>query len=205
MAAFQETRDQAEQKVMVRLLSEIEKNSSFTQRNLASELGIALGMMNQYLKRCVTKGWVRISQVSPRRIKYFLTPEGFHEKSQMVTGYLARSLSFFREARVEAEQLLSICQERSWNKLGMVGAGDLADIFQLVSIGTRVSVQVAHFDDIHLFDVVVITDTQNPQKSFDTVRKVMPLERILTLDLLHISRFTSFTVNDAVDLDKEVQ
>ena len=61
MAAFQDTREQTEQKVMVHLLSEIERNPSFTQRGLAGELGIALGLMNQYLKSCITKGWVRAS------------------------------------------------------------------------------------------------------------------------------------------------
>jgi len=64
---------------MVHLLSEIDRNPSFTQRSLASELGIALGLMNHYLKRCITKGWIRASQISPRRISYFLTSEGFAE------------------------------------------------------------------------------------------------------------------------------
>ena len=50
MAAFQDTREQTEQKVMVHLLSEIERNPSFTQRSLAGELGIALGLMNQVFK-----------------------------------------------------------------------------------------------------------------------------------------------------------
>ena len=73
MAAFQDTHEQKEQKVMVHLLSEIERNPSFTQRGLASDLNIALGLMNQYLKRCITKDWLRASQISPRRITYFLT------------------------------------------------------------------------------------------------------------------------------------
>ena len=80
MAAFQDTREQTEQKVMVHLLSEIESNPSFTQRSLAEGLGIALGLMNQYLKRCVNKGWIRATQISPRRITYFLTTNGFKEK-----------------------------------------------------------------------------------------------------------------------------
>lgn len=80
MAAFQSTREHTETKVMVHLLSEIDRNPSFTQRGLAQELGIALGLMNQYLKSCTAKGWIRASQISPRRISYFLTPEGFKEK-----------------------------------------------------------------------------------------------------------------------------
>src|SRR3546814_5378803 len=96
---------------MVHLLSEIERNPSFTQRGLANELGIALGLMNQYLKRCVTKGWIRASQVSPRRITYFLTSEGFKEKSSMVKDYLARSMTFFRYARTLCEDIFEVCKE----------------------------------------------------------------------------------------------
>ena len=51
MAAFQDTRQQTEQKVMVHLLTEIEGNPSFTQRGLASELGIALGLMNSLFNK----------------------------------------------------------------------------------------------------------------------------------------------------------
>lgn len=87
MAAFQDTREQTEQEVMVHLLTEVERNPFFTQRGLARELAVALGFMNQYLKCCITKGWIRASQISPRRITYFLTPEGFKEKGLMVKDY----------------------------------------------------------------------------------------------------------------------
>ncbi len=73
--------------------------------------------MNQYLKRCVTKGWVRASQISPRRITYFLTPEGFKEKSRMVKDYLARSMTFFRDARAQCEEVFAHCKAQGWSKI----------------------------------------------------------------------------------------
>ncbi len=94
-----------EQKVMGHLLTEIEKNPSLTQRGLASELGVALGLINQYFKSCVIKVWLRTSQVSSRRITYFLTPEGFKEKSWMVGQYLTRFLTFFRDTRKQCEEV----------------------------------------------------------------------------------------------------
>ena len=142
MSAFQDTREQTEQKVMVHLLSEIDRNPSFTQRSLASELGIALGLMNHYLKRCITKGWIRASQISPRRITYFLTPEGFAEKGQMVTHYLARSLTFFRDARAQCEEVFAECKIQGFVNIALIGAGDLADIAKLVVHGTGLQVCV---------------------------------------------------------------
>jgi DNA-binding MarR family transcriptional regulator len=189
MAAFQDTRQQTEQKVMVHLLTEIEGNPSFTQRGLASELGIALGLMNHYLKSCVTKGWIRATQVSPRRISYFLTPEGFKEKSHMVKDYLARSLTFFRDARTQCETLFAECQQKGWQKIGLVGAGDLADIAQLVAQGINLEVSlVSQNGDLKAYDAILVTDVMNPQSAYDALRDKVDPNRLLTLYLLHISR-----------------
>lgn len=189
MAAFQDTREHTEQKVMVHLLSEIERNPAFTQRSLAAELGIALGLMNQYLKSCVTKGWIRASQVSPRRITYFLTPEGFKEKSHMVTTYLARSLTFFRDARSQCEALFGICKLKGWQNIAFIGAGDLADIAQLVAQGSGLHVSiVCEEEDLKHYDAVLVTDVINPQATYDSLQNKVDTERLLTLGLLHISR-----------------
>jgi hypothetical protein len=189
MAAFQDTREQTEQKVMVHLLSEIERNPSFTQRGLAGELNIALGLMNQYLKRCVTKGWVRASQVSPRRITYFLTPEGFVEKSHMVKDYLARSMTFFKEARAQCEEVLDHCKAQGWSKVALVGEGDLADIAKLVVSGSEFTIDVVSIKaDLKKYDAVIITDVMNPQGTYDAIKHKVAYHRLLTLNLLHISK-----------------
>jgi len=188
MAAFQEIREQTEQKVMVHLLSEIERNPSFTQRGLASELGIALGLMNQYLKSCVAKGWVRASQISPRRITYFLTSEGFTEKSHMVKDYLARSMVFFRDARVQCETIFESCKVHGWTKIALVGEGDLADIAQLVAQGTGLALQLVSADiDLKKYDAVLVTDVINPQGTYDALKGKVDPHRLLALKLLHIS------------------
>lgn len=189
MAAFQNTREQTEQKVMVHLLSEIERNPSFTQRGLATELGIALGLMNQYLKSCVTKGWIRASQISPRRIAYFLTPEGFKEKGHMVTDYLARSLSFFRDAKNQCEAVFDACQSVGWTKVALIGEGDLADIAKLVASVTNIHVKVVNvMTDLSVFDAILVTDIINPQGTYDVLKNLVDDSRLLDLDLLHISR-----------------
>ena len=187
MAAFQDTREHTEQKVMVHLLSEIERNPSFTQRGLASELGIALGLMNHYLKSCVTKGWLRASQVSPRRITYFLTPEGFLEKSSMVKDYLARSMTFFRDARSQCLEIFDHCIKHHWTTVALVGEGDLADIAQLVALGCGVDVHPMPVDgDFAGYHAVLVTDVVCPQAIYDVLKSKKDVQNLLTLRLLHI-------------------
>ncbi len=193
MSAFQDTREQTQQKTLVHLLSEIDRNPSFTQRGLASELGIALGLMNQYLKRCITKGWVRASQLSPRRIRYFITPEGFKEKGLMVTDYLSRSMTFFRDARAQCEEAFVYAKAQNWIKIALIGPGDLADIAQLVAQGMGLSLQVVDKTtaDLSHFDAVLITDIMDPQGTYTTIKDKVEAQRVLVLPLLHISMGTT--------------
>lgn len=114
--------------IVVRLLSAIERDSGLTQRRLSQELGIALGLANTYLRRCVRKGLVKMGQVPMRRYAYYLTPKGFAEKSRLTAEYLTVSLDFFRRARRECTSLLTHAQGRLWRRVALFGAGDLAEV-----------------------------------------------------------------------------
>ena len=63
-------RQNAEQaRIMLGLLESVERDETQSQRQLATELGIALGLLNAYLKRCVRKGLVKM-----RRARRGATP-----------------------------------------------------------------------------------------------------------------------------------
>ena len=72
-----------EARIMLSLLESVERDGEQTQRRLASELGVALGLINAYLKRCVTKGLMKVSEAPARRYAYYLTPQGFAEKARL--------------------------------------------------------------------------------------------------------------------------
>ena len=115
------------------LLDAVGRDASVTQRAVARELGIALGLTNAYLKRCVRKGLIKIGQIPTRRYAYFLTPKGMAEKSRLTASYLARSFSFFRQARIECGNIYIAAGRRGQVRIGLVGQGDLAEIAILVA------------------------------------------------------------------------
>jgi DNA-binding MarR family transcriptional regulator len=117
--------------IVLGLLASIERDSAVTQRRLAGELGIALGMANAYLRRCVRKGLVKMSQVPLNRYAYYLTPQGFAEKSRLTAEYLAVSFNFFRRARADCADLLAACAAAGWRRAALYGAGELAEIAML--------------------------------------------------------------------------
>jgi DNA-binding MarR family transcriptional regulator len=82
-----------ENSMTLELLEAIEEKSDVTQRRLARELGVALGLANSYLKRCERKGLVKIHKAPANRYLYYLTPKGFAEKSRLTAEYLSASFS----------------------------------------------------------------------------------------------------------------
>ena len=87
------------ERIVLGLLSSVETDGARSQRRMAAELGIALGLVNAYLKRCVKKGLVKVNDAPARRYAYYLTPQGFAEKSRLTVQYLSDSFSFFRKAK----------------------------------------------------------------------------------------------------------
>ncbi|MBT4880670.1 MAG: winged helix-turn-helix transcriptional regulator [Alphaproteobacteria bacterium] len=190
MATFRNSKDAVECEVMVRLMSTIEGEPEISQRSLAAELGIAVGLVNIYLKRLIHKGYVRVSQVPARRFAYFVTSQGLVEKSQMISDYLSNSLTFFRNARSQCDQLAQLCEEAGWKKIALLGEGEIAEVMQLVSHQFSYDLSIVEISELAgtQFDCVIVTDIISPQKIFDSLKAQWPEERILTLPLSHISR-----------------
>src|SRR5215471_3060504 len=162
--------------IVLGLLESVERDGAQSQRKLASDLGIALGLVNAYLKRCVKKGLLKIGQVPPRRYAYYLTPHGFAEKSRLTVEYLSSSFSFFRRAREDCSSVLKAARARGWDRIALLGVSDLAEIATICALEQGVSIVavidakangnrfvgttiVASFDAVPGgFDALVVTD-----------------------------------------------
>jgi predicted transcriptional regulator len=81
------------------LLSEIASDEQLSQRELARRLGIALGLVNSYLKNLVSKGFVRVTNFPKNRYAYLLTPTGFAEKSRLAYQHLSYFSGLYTVAR----------------------------------------------------------------------------------------------------------
>ena len=117
-----------EEVLTLELLAAIEASHEVTQRHLASRLGVALGLANSYLKRCVRKGFVKITQAPANRYLDYLTPQGFAEKSRLTGQYLSVSFDFYRRASGSVVHALRRCEELGARRVLFVGISELAEI-----------------------------------------------------------------------------
>lgn len=117
-----------EDAITLEILQTIENKSDVSQRFLADNMGVALGLANSYLKRCVRKGYIKIQQIPANRYLYYLTPQGFAEKSRLTAEYLTSSFDFYRKASESINHSLNECHERGYQKVVFCGISELAEI-----------------------------------------------------------------------------
>ncbi|KRR18509.1 winged helix-turn-helix transcriptional regulator [Bradyrhizobium retamae] len=193
-----------DERIVLNLLNSVDDGAQ-SQRRIAEELGIALGLVNAYLKRCIKKGLVKVSQAPARRYAYYLTPQGFAEKSRLTVEYLSSSFSFFRQAKADCTRVFQLAREQKFQNLVLCGKSDLAEIAILSAVDCGVSIVaivdqsanemlfvgkqvVAHCDSlIEPFDAVVITDVVNARQAFDEAVRLYGPGRVFAPGLLGLS------------------
>ena len=191
-------------RIMLGLLDAVEQNRAQSQRLLASELGIALGLVNAYLKRCVKKGLVKVRSAPARRYAYYLTPQGFAEKSRLTVEYLSYSFGFFRQAKTDCSELFRAAKARGVGTVLLVGQSDLAEIASLCAIEQAINIVglvqadaqqsqfvglpvFANFDAVSKpFDSVLITDVSNARQTCEAAVARFGIECVLVPELLRV-------------------
>ncbi len=206
--------DASDSVIMLNVLSAVERDSHLTQRRLSRDLGIALGLANAYLRRCISKGLIKVGQVPLNRYAYYLTPQGFAEKSRLTVEYLTWSFEFFRRARKQCSELLALAASMGASRIVLFGTGELAEI-ALLSAGEKDMEVVCVVDanardnrcggrpivtdiaaalalcDGRGFDILMVTDLRDPHQTYRDVVAIakahnLAPDRILVPDLLQV-------------------
>ena len=150
----------------LQLLEEIDNNHSPSQRDLAQKLNISLGLVNSFIKRLATKGYVKITTIPRNRVKYILTPKGFAEKSRLTYEFIQYSFHFYKRAIRDIEGLLNDFEKKGVKKVVFYGANDLAEIAFISLRGTDVQ-------------LIGVADDQKQGKDFlgFTVKSITELKK----------------------------
>lgn len=181
---------------LLRLLSAVEGDSQITQRSISKDLGIALGLANAYLKRCVKTGLIKVAQAPANRYAYYLTPRGFAEKSRLTAEFFRQSFNLVRAAREEYRALFGHCARHGWTTLLLCGTGDAGEIATLsaaecqvrlvgffdpsATIDSLVGLPVHHgIDRLPPADAAIVTDLRDPRAMTDLLGPLFAAERIL--------------------------
>ncbi|MCK5236693.1 MAG: winged helix-turn-helix transcriptional regulator [Deltaproteobacteria bacterium] len=113
------------------VLDEISKNDKVTQRELSRSLGVALGLVNSYIKNLIGKGYVTISTIPRNRYKYYLTPKGFTEKTRLTYTHLKNFTNLYSVARRDFRDLFKRFASTDVKRIAFLGLDEVAEIAYL--------------------------------------------------------------------------
>ncbi len=133
----------------LKILEHVNNDMTSSQRDMAGELNISLGLVNSFIKRLVKKGYLKITTIPRNRIKYILTPSGVAEKTRLTYLYIQHSYNFYKEARQKLRNLYNDLEKQSLNRIVFYGAGDLAEIAYISLQETGIQL-VAIVDDVKM-------------------------------------------------------
>jgi len=185
--------------IILNLLSAVESDSNITQRSIAANLGIALGLTNSYLKRCIEKGLVKISHVPRNRYAYYLTPKGFIEKARITQDYLKTSFNFFRKIKNEFEKIFTNYDLQGGKNIILSDVSEIAEVAILSSLGMRSKVigiigvskgKIAgvpiytSVNQISNFDIIVITKDTLAKNRYKILSEIYGNKKVMLPKIL---------------------
>ena len=191
-----------------RLLDAFESDHGVSQRSLARELGIALGLTNLLVKRLVRKGWVRVIHIKPNRVSYLITPAGIAQKSRMSRAYFQASVHFYRQTRDRIQQQFAALST-GWPDAGtpglrkrivFYGAGEVAEIGYICLAKT----------DLQLVGVADVAPTRpffglsvcSPDHFSGLALKGQPFDRLVVMSFRHPDELQAEILALRVPLDR---
>ncbi len=113
------------------ILSEVAGDEPLSQREISRRLGIAVGLVNSYLKNLVAKGFVRIRAFPKNRYSYLLTPQGIAEKSRLAYEHLSYFTNLYTVARQDYLELFRSLESSGVGEVVFCGVDEVAEIAYL--------------------------------------------------------------------------
>jgi len=185
----------------LQILEEIGNTHRTSQRYLARKLNISLGLANSFIKRLAKKGYLKITTIPRKRVKYILTPQGFAEKGRLTYEFIQYSFSLYKEALKKFEDLLNGLEKNKVKKVVFYGVSDLAEIAsmslkamdielvgvvddskkgrQFLDFSIRTTAELRELE----FDRIIITTLESKELMVDKLLNInVPKEKITMLE-----------------------
>jgi DNA-binding MarR family transcriptional regulator len=166
------------------ILDLIEKDPHITQREIASQIGVAVSMVNQYLDNYEKNGLIKRKKHSTKTVEYFVTKKGIERKKLLNINYLNDSLKVFKSAKKNIVIFINQILEKGYKNIYLYGAGEVAEILLQAIVIDK---------DIKLNILGVIDDDVKKQNLTLLNSNIISLSKALTtqFDGIFISSYTN--------------
>lgn len=143
------------------ILEHIQDEPDTTQAAMASKLEVAVGTVNWHLKRLVEKGYVKVSRLERKKLKYIITPEGIALRARLTVDYIQNSFNLYRLVRQRATRAIEEARAAGHSEVRIVGYGEVAEICRLTCMEQEIR---------------VVEDGSSPVLRLDGLRVILEIE-----------------------------
>ena len=124
------------------------------QRDLSRQMDLSLGLTNMLIRRLVTKGFIRISQLNKRKVKYVLTPKGFTEKMRKSVRYTLKTVNSIGLIKEKIKEVLGGLYEKGERSFVVLGKSDFALLIDIVQRELNLNdCDITHISEVPLEEV----------------------------------------------------
>lgn len=156
----------------LKLLEEIDKDHTQSQRDLSDKLNISLGLVNSFVKRLANKGYFKTTEIPKNRVKYILTPKGAMEKTRLTYQYIQYSFELYRGARRNLQKHLNGLVAQGVKRVVFYGVSEIAEI-AYISLQETAIKMVAIVDEKRVGKIFLGATVKDPRVldslSFDRI------------------------------------
>lgn len=166
------------------ILNMVEKNPNTTQREISKSIGIAASMVNDYLEKYESKGYVERRHHSTKTVDYIITKSGIERKKILNIEYLNASQQLYNSAKENIDKFLRLIANKGFENILLYGAGEVAEIL-LSTIKTN--------HDLNIHALAVIDDDVNKQGQKLVSTLIISRDQIIksTHEAILISSYTN--------------
>ena len=156
------------------ILQAIASGQRVTQRSLARQLGVALGLTNLRIRRLASQGYLRIAKAERRQLRYTVTDAGREALTRASRESLEHTVRLFGETRDHIRATLRDVSRRcpvdgtGRKPIVFYGAGDAAEIAYVSLQGTDLAL-VGVVDDVRVGPFFVLQVLPPDQLTPETV------------------------------------
>ncbi|HNW94102.1 MAG TPA: winged helix-turn-helix transcriptional regulator [bacterium] len=110
------------------LINVLGRQPHTSQRSLANEVRISLGMVNLFVRKLTKKGLVTVQKINRRDLRYILTPAGLKARASYNLQYLDKRLTHFVRAKELVTEKLDEVLAGGFHSVYLMAKGEWSEI-----------------------------------------------------------------------------
>jgi hypothetical protein len=110
-----------------------------------------VGTVNWHIKRLIDKGALKVKRAERKKLRYIITPEGIALRARLTVDYIERSFDLYRRTRQRVKTHLNEVKKAGYQRIQLVGDGDVADICRLSCL--EQGVEIVNDENVPVLEV----------------------------------------------------